>query len=61
MEQFFLLSLLGVLEFLQAEPDPYVALVFRPLEAESEGYHNKLMVTSNIGSWKAPDFRNVHT
>ena len=41
MEQIFLLSLLekfcdvGVLEFLKTEPDPYVALVVYPLEAES--------------------------
>ena len=44
----------GVLEFLQTEPDPYLALVLRPLEAESEGHHYKLMVTSSINSWKAP-------
>ena len=25
----------GVLEFLQTEPDPYAALVFHPLEAET--------------------------
>ena len=47
-------------EFLQTEPDPYVALDFHPLEAESEGHHYKLMVTSNISSWKAPGFCNVH-
>ena len=46
----------GVLKFLKTEPDPYVALVFHPLEAESEGHHYKLMVTSDIGSWKALDF-----
>ena len=40
----------GVLEFLQTEPDPHVALVFHPLEAESEGHHYKLMVISDIGS-----------
>ena len=59
MEQTVLLLLLcdvGVLEFLQTEPDPYVALVFHPLGAESEGHHYKLMVTSNICSWKAPVF-----
>ena len=57
MEQTFLLLFcskyfytVGVLEFLQTEPDPYVALVFHPLEAGSEGHHYKLMVTSNIGS-----------
>ena len=31
---------LGVLEFLQTEPDPYAALVFHPLEAEPEGLCN---------------------
>ena len=51
----------GVLEFLQTEPDPYVALVFHSLEAESEGQHYKLMVTSNIGSWKAPGLCDVNT
>ena len=51
----------GVLEFFQTEPDPYVALVFPPLEAESEGHHYKLLVTSNISSWKAPGLCNVHT
>ena len=67
MEQTFLLSLLEiflrywVLEFLQTEPDPYAALVFHPLEAELEGHHYKFMVTSNIGSWKAPGLCNVHT
>ena len=45
----------GVLEFLQTEPDPSGALVFHPLEVESEGHHNKLMVTFSISSWKAPD------
>ena len=48
----------GVLEFLQTEPDPYIALI---LEAESEGHHSKLMVTSNISSWKSPRLCNVHT
>ena len=28
----------GVLEFLQTEPDPFAALVFHPLEAELEGH-----------------------
>ena len=62
MEQTFLLLLLenfcdvGVLEFLQTEPDPYAALVFHPLEAEPEGHHYKFMVTSIIGLWKAPGF-----
>ena len=51
----------GVLEFLKTEPDPYVALVFHPLEAESEGYHYELMLTSNISSWKTPGLCNVHT
>ena len=51
----------GILEFLQTEPDPYVALVFHALKAESEGHHNKLMVTSNIGSWKAPGLCDIHT
>ena len=51
----------GVLEFLQTKPDPYVALVFHPLGAESEGHHYKPMVTSNIGSWKALGLCNVHT
>ena len=41
----------GVLEFRQSLPDPYVALVFPPLEAESEDLHYKLMVTSNTSSW----------
>ena len=50
----------GVLEFLQAEPDSYGALVFHPLEAESEGHHYKIMVTSNISFWKAPGHCNVH-
>ena len=40
----------GILEFLQTEPDPYAALVFHPLETELEGHHYKFMVTSNIGS-----------
>ena len=31
-----------------------VSLVFHPLEAQSEGHHYKPMITSNIGSWKAP-------
>ena len=51
----------GVLEFLQTEPDSYAALTFHPLEAESEGHHYKLMVTSNISSWKARGLCNVHT
>ena len=51
----------GVLELLQTEPEPYVALVLHPLEAESEGHHYKLMVTSNIGSWKTPGLCNAHT
>ena len=51
----------GILEFLQTEPDPYAALVFHPLEAELEGHHYKFVVTSNIGSWKAPGLCNVHT
>ena len=63
----FLLALLekicdvGVLKFLQTEPDPYVALVFHPLETEHKGHHYKLMVTSKIGSWKAPGLGNIHT
>ena len=51
----------GVLEFLQTEPDPYAALVFHPLEEESQGHHYKLRVTSNTGSWKAPGLCNVNT
>ena len=51
----------GVLEFLQTEPNPYVALVFHPVEAESEGHHYKFQVTSSIGSWKAPGLCDVHT
>ena len=51
----------GVLEFLQTEPDPYVAMLFFPLEAESEGHHYKLLVTSIIGSWKTPGLCDVHT
>ena len=51
----------GVLEFLQTEPDPYVTLVFHPLEAETDGHHYKFMVTSDIDSWKAPGLCNVHT
>ena len=51
----------GVLEFLQTEPDRYVALVFHPLVAESKGHHHKLIVTSNIGSWKVPGLYDVHT
>ena len=51
----------GVLEFLQTEPDPYIAPVFHPLEAESEGRHYNFMFISNIGSWKAPGLCNVHT
>ena len=50
-----------VLEFLQTKPDPYAALVFHSLEAQPEGHHYKLMVTYNIGSWKAPGLCNVHT
>ena len=50
MERPFLISFLefdvGVLEFLQTEPDPFVALVLHPLEAESEGHHYKLVVIS---------------
>ena len=48
----------GILEFLQTQPDLYVALVFHPLEAESEGHHCKLMV--NIGSWKVAGLCDVH-
>ena len=65
--QTFLLSLLEkfydvrVLKFLKTEPEPYFALVFYPLEAESEGHHYKLMVTSDIGSWKAPGLCDIHT
>ena len=51
----------GILEFLQTEPDPYATLVFHPLEVEPEGHHYKFMVTSNTGSWKAPGLCNVHT
>ena len=51
----------GVLKFLKTEPDPCVALVFHPLEAESEGHHYKLMVTSDIGFWKVPSLCDVHT
>ena len=51
----------GVLEFLQTEPDSNVALVFDPLEAVSEGHHYKFMVISNIGSGKAPGLCNVLT
>ena len=40
----------GVLEFLQTEPDHYAALVFHHLETEPEGHHYKFIVTSNIGS-----------
>ena len=65
MEQTFLLSMLenflGVLEFLQTEPDPHSALVLHPFEAEPERHHYKFMVTSNIGSWKAPGLCNVQT
>ena len=50
-----------VLEFLQTEPDPYVALIFHPLETESEGHHYKLMVTSGMGSWRALGLCDVHT
>ena len=50
-----------VLEFLQTEPDPYVVQVFNPLEAESEGHQSKLMVTSDISTWKAPGLCTVHT
>ena len=50
-----------VLKFLKTEPDPYVALVFRPLEVVSEGHHYKLMVISDIGSWKAPGLCDVYT
>ena len=38
-----------------------VALVFHPLETESEGHHYKLMTTSKPSSWKAPRLCNVHT
>ena len=51
----------GVLGFFQTEPDPYVALVFHRLEAESEGHYYKLVVTSSISSWKAPGLCNVRT
>ena len=51
----------GILEFLQTEPDPYAAMVFHPLEMESEGHHYKLMVTSDVGSWKAPGLCIVNT
>ena len=51
----------GVLAFLKTKPDLHVALVFHPLEVESEDYHYKLMVTSDIGSWKDPGLCNVHT
>ena len=51
----------GLLEFLQTEPDPYAALVFHPLEAEPEGRHCKFMVTSSIGLWEVPGLCNVHT
>ena len=51
----------GVLEFLQTEPDPCVALVFHPLEAKSEGHHYKFMITSNIGSRNAPGLYYIHT
>ena len=50
----------SVFKFLKTEFDPYVSLVFHPLEAESEGHHYKLMVTSDIGSWKTPGLCDVH-
>ena len=43
----------GVIEFLQTEPDHYVALIFLPLEVESED-HYKLPIT-------APGLCNVYT
>ena len=58
MEQSFFLSLhgsfscVGVLEFFKTELDSYVALLFHPLDAESQGHHHKFMVVSNVGSWK---------
>ena len=67
VKQTFLLLLLEiclrcwVLEFLQTEPDPYVALAFHPLETESEGYHYKLTITFDIGSWKTTGLSDVHT
>ena len=41
----------GVLEFLQTEPDPYVALVFHPLEAGSEGHHGNFQYWLLESSW----------
>ena len=68
MEQTFLLLFarkkfcdVGVLEFLQTELDPYVVMFFHPLETEAEGHHYKLMVTSNIFSWKDLGLCDVHT
>ena len=45
----------------QCLPRMYVALGFHPLEVESEGHHYKLIVTSEIGPWKAPGICDVHT
>ena len=67
VEQTFLISLLGkcyvmfgVLALLQTEPDSYIALLFLPLEAESEGRHFKLVVISDVSCWKAPGLCDVH-
>ena len=49
-----------ILAFLKTELDPYVALLFNPMEAESEGHHHKPMVTSDVGSWKAPGLCKVN-
>ena len=51
----------GVLEFLQTEPDAYFALGCHPLEAESEGHHYMLMITPNIRYLKAPGLCSAHT